>query len=327
VGWRWILVILCLLVAQSGFWIWQDWESSQIQERLDLIKEIKIFEKRFGFKETPNFKHLSSWISVYYILWYCPKFSLPYSYDDPQMNWRIFYQRPKKLPIDAETFDYFYHRVEALAGKSEITPALLKAPLDRMIMVIFHEDFHEQINYFPTGLEEPFASLAGYLLALDFSKEKFGRDSKVYQKLKRNLEYNLKSERIYRKHYRILTQLYQNFREGKISKKEALKLREKIFENLDRELNTLAQKIGIKVPKIKRNNATIALSLTYLRHLNLAYRVYLASSDLKETLKVFQSLPLISFFLFTPKEIQSREQKVVKFLKEKIAQFETEEAR
>jgi hypothetical protein len=52
-----------------------------------LLREVRAFEQRIGFRETVNFKGQLAEKGAYTICGYAPRFQLPYSYEDPAIRW------------------------------------------------------------------------------------------------------------------------------------------------------------------------------------------------------------------------------------------------
>jgi len=189
-------------------------------ERLELVKEIKAFQKKLGFNPTENFASVSDNKEAYDYYFYAPVTELPYSLDDPALKFGE--GKRDNNSLDSRKYDVFYYSIPALAGISTpITKSLLESPLHRFIFIIFHEDWHEQIKS-PLGIEEASGELMGYIPSLLFTEEKFGRDSEVYTTLNRELTNKLQEARVFQKYYDELTALYADYRGARISEVETL---------------------------------------------------------------------------------------------------------
>ena len=253
--------------------------------RMELLKEIKAFERRLGFGETENFKIYSAETEAYDYYFYTSSTELPHSLDDPPLQ---FGTGPSEnVSIDLEAYDVFFYSIQALAGvETPVTRSLIEAPLPRFIHVVFHEDWHEQIDL-PLGIEEPSGEVVSHAAAMLFAEEKFGQDSEVYDALRRQLNNKLRESEVYENYYQQLEDVYSRFHAGAISESETLRNKEQLLKSMEDEL----QRIWGAAPD-QLNNAFIAFQMTYYRYLPLLYRVFSATdSDLIETIAIFRAMP------------------------------------
>ena len=239
-----------------------------------MIAEIKAFEKELGFAETENFKMFSPETEAYHYLFYTPGMQLPYSLDDPALMSAIGTR--DSVYLDFKKYDAYFYSIPSVAGEgTPVTESLLQAPLYRFIQIIFHEDWHEQIDL-PHGLEEPSAEIISYAAATLFARDRFGQDSQVYQTLVKHFDNKLRESEIYIAYYARLEDLYAQYHEGKLSELDTLIRKSRLLEDMGNELQLIW---GGKPDQL--NNAFIAFQMTYLRHLPLMYEVFQAAdSDL-----------------------------------------------
>lgn len=284
-----LVLIAFLFVFASGACSLNTPDQLSQEERIELIKEIQEFEKRFGFKETDFFKYYDPDTTAYHLYYYTGKTTLPYSYEDPELRNKLFYSLPEDPGIDANLYDIFYYPAEAVAVSGlPITRALLKAPLDRIIFAVIHEDFHEQVD-FPLGIEEPMGDLVSYLVALEFAEMKFGQDSDCYKKLERVFGEEYKLSQVFIEYYQLLSELYLNYQLGEFSKEEALAEKEVLLKAMAKDYREV---IG-KESRYPFNNAYIAFMITYFRYYPPIYEVYLATDEnLLETIEIFKTIPV-----------------------------------
>jgi len=254
-------------------------------ERLELVKEIKAFQKKLGFDPTENFASYSDKKEAYDYYFYVPVADLPYSLDDPALKYGEGTARTSS--IDTRKYDVFYYSIPALAGISTpITKSLLESPLHRFIFIVFHEDWHEQIKS-PLGIEEASGELMGYVSSLLFTEERFGRDSEVYATLDRELTNKLKESRVFQSYYEKLAALYAEHRSGKVTEAETLSRKSQLIRSLDDDIYGVWGK-----RRDQLNNAFISFQMTYYRHLNLMHDVFSASnSDIMVTIEVLRGIP------------------------------------
>ena len=79
------LLILLVLLSLAVLSACQASAPMANEKRLELIEEIKAFEKEFDFLETDNFRNYSPEIGAYDYLFYTPSTHLPYSLNDPTL--------------------------------------------------------------------------------------------------------------------------------------------------------------------------------------------------------------------------------------------------
>ncbi len=305
-----LLLLIALLIVIPGCKLSSpDNELSDEQQyKLDLITEIKAFEKKIGFNETENFKTYSDETKSYDYSFFTPITTLPYSLDDPLLQ--AADGKPESIPIDLEKYDVFFYSIQALAGiETPVTRSLLQAPLPRFIHVIFHEDWHEQID-FPLGIEEPSAEVVSYAAALLFAKEKFGQDSDVYETLENRFNKKLEESELYRHYYDELNILYASFHAGAISEADTLAQKATLLKEMAKELKSLWG----AAPR-QMNNAFISFQMTYFRHFPLIQQVYSATDyNLAETMAILRSMPAQEVAFDTIAEVKSIEKEVTDYL-------------
>lgn len=259
---------------------------SQVEaSRLELVREIKDFEKRLGFAETENFLTTSEETEAYDYYFYAPSLELPYSLDDPALQFGTGTR--ETISFDPDQYDAYFYSIPALAGiKTPVTKSLLEAPLYRFIHIIFHEDWQEGLDL-PLGIAEPSAELVGYAASTLFAEEKFGRDSELYRTIQRQFENRLRESEVYRDYYEKLSDLYAQYHAGEISRQEALIKKARLLEAMGRELHQIW---GGRPDQL--NNAFIAFQMTYLRYFPLMYEVFSATGfDLGRTMAILRDMP------------------------------------
>ena len=190
------LLIILILVSAAAVPSCQPGISIGQEQKLQLIEEIKEFERELGFVETENFRTYSPETEAYHYLFYTSSTQLPHSLDDPALIAAIGTR--DSVSLDYQKYDAFFYSIPSVAGEgTPVTESLMQAPLDRFIQIIFHEDWHEQVDL-PLGLEEPSAEIIGYTAAMLFTRKKFGQDSQVYGTLEKQLDNKLRESEVYR---------------------------------------------------------------------------------------------------------------------------------
>jgi hypothetical protein len=282
------------------------------EQRLELIAEIKAFEKSLGFAETENFKTYSPEIDAYHYLFYTSSTHLPYSLDDPALISAIGTR--DSVSLDYQKYDAYFYAIPSVAGEgTPVTDSLIREPLDRFIQIIFHEDWHEQIDL-PLGLEEPSAEIIGYAAAMLFAGEKYGRDATVYKTLQNNLDSRLRESTVYGEYYDKLSALYAQYQEGKLSEMDTLTGKTQLLESMGDAL------YGIWGGRPEQlNNAFIAFQMTYLRHLPLMHQVLVAADyDLSKTVQLFLAMPEQGTAYNSLAQVKSIEASVIAYLSSKL---------
>lgn len=278
------------------------------EQRLQLIDEIKAFEKEHGFLETENFKTYRPELGAYDYLFFTSSTQLPYSLDDPALVAAVGTR--DSVYIDSQKYDAYFYSIPSVAGEgTPLTRSLMQAPLDRFIQVIFHEDWHEQVDL-PMGLEEPSAEIIGYTAAMLFTRDRFGQDSSVYQTLQKHFANKLRESEVYREYYGELEALYAQYHEGKLSELDTLIRKARLLEAMGSELYRIW---GGRPDQL--NNAFIAFQMTYLRHLPLMHEVFAATdSDLTKTIRLFLAMPEQGTGYASLEQVKGIEASVVAYL-------------
>ncbi|MFC1592714.1 hypothetical protein ACFL4C_01720 [Candidatus Omnitrophota bacterium] len=281
--------------------------------RLDLITEIKAFEKKLGFNETDNFKAYSDETEAYDYYFYTYSTELPYSTDDPLLKSAT--GKPETASVDFKIYDVFFYSIDAIAGiKTPVTKSLLQAPLPRFIHIIFHEDWHEQIDS-PLGIEEPCAEVISYVAAMLFTEEKFGKDSVVYRTLKDEFTKTLRESKLYQRYYEELNVLYSQFHSGEMLRTETLSKKAELLESMGNDLKDIW---GGRPDQL--NNAFIAFQMTYSRHFPLMHQVFSATNfDLEKTMAIFLSVPDQGAEFKDVEELKRIETKVIDYLHDTLS--------
>src|SRR5215831_16393279 len=124
----------------------------------DLIGALKRREKSLGFRKTKNFRSHSSQSAADYRCYYTGKLELPESYEGLKLSTGT----KDGCTLDPAKFDVFFYPVEAVgSGKTPLTSSLEHGSVERVLVVVPHEDFHgsEQLNKLPATLNEAASTL------------------------------------------------------------------------------------------------------------------------------------------------------------------------
>jgi hypothetical protein len=246
--------------------------SSPPYPRQELIAEIKDFQKTLGF-ESGNFQSYSEKQRALYRCYYTGKLELPGSYDEL----RLAEGSASGCSLDEEQYDVFFYEMEAEAsGDAPVTEALAEAPLERLLVVVPHEDFHNQKETERAAPEiaEAASTLIGFLTASEFAKTKYGPASETFERLEREPELFLAKARIVNAYFERVGGVYRAFRSKRIGRAEALERKEELFSELERECEAITPEPASFNPcPGASNNAGLAFERTYSRYYPKLYEV------------------------------------------------------
>ena len=249
---------------------------------------MKELQESLGFPRTGNFKKHSESVKAYYRCYYTGKLELPAGYD--QLDLR---QGEGECTLDPAKYDIFFYKIEAVAsGKAPVTSSLEAASVERLLVVVPHEDFHQhkQVRDASTEAGEAAATLAGFLMAAEFARTKFGEDSEIYRRLAAEPEIFLRKAEIVNRYYDELARLYAETAARRMSKAAALERKQEVFARLERECKAIQPDPASfnKCPGAL-NNAGLAFDRTYTASYAAAYAVFLANKrDVRATIAALQ---------------------------------------
>lgn len=250
--------------------------------RLMLVREIRRHEAAIGWRATENFLSFGEATEIFRTCYYTGRFDLELDFDYPA----------GQCTKDPARYDSWLYEMEAAAFiKAPILPKLAAAPRARFLMVVFHEDFHEQIPGIPSwALNESATTLLGLLAARDFAERRYGADSEVFRALTHDLDSYLESSLVLIQYSRALASLYARVKKGELTEDEARSEKSAMFVMLGEQckrfrLHTLAS------CAVATNNARLAFGLAYTRYYPLFFRLYNAcGNDTKRTSDVIVAL-------------------------------------
>ena len=285
--------------------------ADELQQRIQLVEEMKAFQQDLGLNETDNFKTYSDKIEGYDYFFYTPYTTLPHSLDDPL----LLCSKGRPENYDLEGYDVFFYSIQAIAGvETPITSSLMRAPLSRFIHIVFHEDWHEQIDL-SKGIEEPSAEIISYNAALIFAEKKFGRDSVAYKTLNEQYGNKLRLSLVYQQYYDKFSELYAQYHSGEITEERTISRKVELIESMGIELEEIR---GVRPDQL--NNAYIAFQMTYFRHFLLMHQVFVSNGcDLPKTIAIFRAMPNQGASFETVAEVKNIETDVTNYLMENIA--------
>ena len=259
--------------------------------RRELIEDIKTFQQTLGVEPTGNFLRYSASADAVDRCYFTGPLELPGSYSGLHLA-----QEPKERCTARENeYDVFFYPVEAVAsGSAAVTPALAEATVERVLVVVPHEDFHSQpeARKAQPEIAEAAATLAGFLTAREFARETYGASSEHFQRLDLDAGLFLRKAQIVNSYYDRLSLLYQSFRLETISREAALAGKAELFAQLQRECSAITpEPASFNKCPAAMNNAGLAFDRTYTQDYSMMFDVYLRSGqDVKATIAQLKQL-------------------------------------
>jgi hypothetical protein len=221
-----------------------------------LVATLRAFEHRIGFRETRNFQQFSAEREAFPFCGTTSRVYLPYSYEDPAIRWYNVSSEAECRALELSV-DAYFGESEALGeSATPITPAMLAAPLSRLIYVVLHEDCHDQFDL-PYGVEEPLCNILAYDAVRLFAAEQYGRLRPEYYVANRFASHGSRYTRATIRFYRQLATLYA--RHEKLNSP---------FDAVVRERDAILKRAGRALgwEDGAMNNVLLANAMTYSRH-------------------------------------------------------------
>ena len=250
--------------------------TDEVATRMALVSEIKAFQAKLDWAPTDNFLTYAPALGTY--SWCTQSGMLNF-----QAAW--FEITKAECAANGEVFDTQFYESEALAGiGTPLSSSMVKASRARFIMVVFHEDFHEQIREIPTlALNESATELLGFLAARAFVEEKEGKHSPLYKELSADLEVSLKSAHVEIHYYTELSGVYEKAAAGIITREQALGEKAVLYKKLQNECANMRLSTAMSCAGIT-NNASFARNIVYSVYYPLFYDLHqVCGEDIKKT--------------------------------------------
>ena len=267
-----VLLLVCAAIAGCG----ADRSAPTVAPpfpRQAIIAELQEFQQSLGVERTRNFRRFSGAQEAVYRCYFTGRLELPASYEALQL---IESDEPS-CPVDEKAYDLFFYPIEAVAsGSSPVSPALADASLERVLVVVSHEDFHSQRETGQASFDiaEAAATLAGFLTARDFSKVKYGEESETFQRLDREAEQFLVKARIVNTFYGRLKGVYDAHEAGALTRGDALARKAALYAELERECRAPEPAVSFNSCPTVMNNAGLAFDRTYTRHYSTWFQLH-----------------------------------------------------
>ena len=136
----------------------------------EVIAEVKDFAVALGGHATDNFLQQSAQHTSDNRCYFTGKLQLPEFYS----ALRMVREDGEHCAARGGEHDVFFYPVQAVAsGEETITVSLAEAPTERLLVVVPHEDFHNQqeARKAPSEVAEAAATLVGFLTASGFAND------------------------------------------------------------------------------------------------------------------------------------------------------------
>jgi len=258
--------------------------------RQALIDELQEFQQDLGIDRTGNFQRFSDAQDSVYRCYFTGQLELPASYDALQL---IEPDEPV-CPVDETTYDLFFYPIEAVAsGSSPVSPALANAALERTLVVVPHEDFHNQPETAQASFDvaEAAATLVGFAAARDFARATYGEESELFQRLDHDVDRFLVKSHIVNGYFQRLNDVYGAYDAGDLTRDEALARKAALYADFDRECRASVPAVSFNTCPAVMNNAGLAFDSTYTRHYPTWFALYESlGRDTRETIAAFRQV-------------------------------------
>ena len=280
---RWLAALGIALAAVVGCVELKEFAAPQPPavgaEWRELLDELRVFERRIGFRPTSNFAKLTTDRQSFPFCGQASNHRLPYSYQDSVIGWLDDVTEAKCREVPAD-IDVYYGEVEAWGEiGTPVTAAMVAGTIDRFIYLVIHEDCHDQFEL-PNGIEEPLCDILTHRAMAEFSSEKFRWYAREHRAIKHYTRSESRHARATISHYAELERLYQRFERNELSHEALLRLRAQTFARAERSLELSAGQL---------NSILLANYMTYSRHLpQLERSIDRLQAELPEVLEFFR---------------------------------------
>ena len=246
----------------------------------EVIAEVKDFAIALGGHATGNFLRLSDDQISDNRCYFTGKLELPEFYS----ALRMVREDEAHCAARSGEHDVFFYPVQAVAsGEETITVSLAEATTERMLVVVPHEDFHNQreAGKAPTEVAEAAATLMGFLTASGYARDRFGPESETARSLARDADLFLQKSSIVNRYYEKVSALYRELQSGALTQAQALERKGGLFAELERSCTAIApDPVSFNKCPAAMNNAGLAFDRTYTRDYPMLYDLYtLLGSD------------------------------------------------
>lgn len=246
----------------------------------EAIAEVKDFAVSLGSHATDNFVRHSDRIISDNRCYFTGKLQLPEFYS----SLRMVREDGERCAARSDEHDVFFYSVQAVAsGEEVITVSLAEASPERVLVVVPHEDFHNQreARKAPTEVAEAAATLVGFLTASGYAQERFGAESPTARGLARDADLFLRKSLIVNQYYEKVDELYREYRSGALTTEQTIERKRDLFDELLKSCSAIApDPVSFNKCPAAMNNAGLAFDRTYTAHYPMLHDLYtLLGSD------------------------------------------------
>ena len=239
-----------------------------------VIADVKDFAVSLGGDATGNFRRQSDRHTSDNRCYFTGKLQLPEYYS----ALRMVREDGERCAARSSQDDVFFYPVQAVASGDEVvTVSLAEAPTERLLVVVPHEDFHNQreARSAPVEVAEAAATLVGFITASEFARDRFGAESPTARMLARDAELFLRKSILVNQYYERVRDLYHDLDVGTITTSEALDRKAAVFGELQRSCAGIApDPASFNKCPAAMNNAGLAFDRTYTRHYPMLHELY-----------------------------------------------------
>jgi hypothetical protein len=240
----------------------------------EVIAEVKDFAVALGGHSTGNFLRLSDHQISGNSCYFTCRLQLPEFYS----TLRMVREDEAHCAARGDEHDVFFYAVQAVAsGEETITVSLAEASTERVLVVVPHEDFHNQreARKAPTEVAEAAATLVGFLTASGYAADRFGPESATARALARDADLFLRKSFIVNRYYEQVAGLYRELQSGALTQAHALERKAALFAELEQSCGAIApEPVSFNKCPAVMNNAGLAFDRTYTRHYPMMYDLY-----------------------------------------------------
>ena len=241
---------------------------------IDLIGDLKDFAESLGGHSTENFLRYSDRYTADNRCYFTGKLQLPEFYS----HLRMVREDGERCATRSDEHDVFFYPVEAVAsGEEAITVSLAEAPTERLLVVVPHEDFHNQreVRKAPTEAAEAAATLVGFLTASGFAKEKFVAGAATTRLLDRDADLFLRKSVLVNEYDEKVRALYDEYRSGALTAAQTLERKHRLYTDLHRSCSEIMpDPVSFNKCPAALNNAGLAFDRTYTRYYPMIHDLY-----------------------------------------------------
>ncbi|MDP2239959.1 MAG: aminopeptidase [Burkholderiales bacterium] len=248
-------------------------------EWAELLKEVRVYERRIGFADTDNFADLTQDYEAFVFCGVASRLVLPYSYQDPAITWRES-QTEEECREHGRNADVYYGAVEAWGEVgTPVTPAMITSKLDRFLYLVIHEDCHDQFKL-PYGIEEALCDLITFKGMAEFTRARFGAFSIEHRSILRYADAQSRIARATVATYTRLETLYGRHARRELTAEALLQERAAIYKAAEKPLAWTQGEL---------TNVALANHMTYSRHYPFLESVFdVLGRDLPHTIAFFR---------------------------------------